>query len=227
LDEGGSISDYPKYDFNDSNLTAALPDLLMWLRGQAGYQNTFVYTTIMKYYPNGQDGLSMALRLFIHLMGDLHQPLHNMNRVDKEYPEGDAGGNDYPLPYHYDVDELHALWDTTIYEYHNSVTLPFTSSTWAAIETDSSTISTRYPISGADAQDLDFNGISASSYQIGEALCYTGGIQPNQTVPQSYIDANKPVVEKQLVLGGHRLAYAITLVFPNKGLEESVRTFLN
>jgi hypothetical protein len=43
-----------------------------------------------------------------------------LNRLDKEYPDGDAGGNDFPLKYHYDVDELHALWDTVIYENHDS-----------------------------------------------------------------------------------------------------------
>jgi len=53
LDEGGSIDEYPSYDFNPKNLSAALPDLMMWLQGKSGYENTFVYTTIMKYYPNG------------------------------------------------------------------------------------------------------------------------------------------------------------------------------
>jgi hypothetical protein len=43
-----------------------------------------------------------------------------MNRLDSEYPTGDAGGNAFPMKNHYDVDELHALWDTVIYENHNS-----------------------------------------------------------------------------------------------------------
>jgi len=59
-----------------------------------------------------------------------------MNRVDKNFPKGDAGGNDFPLKDHYDVDELHALWDSGIYEIHTSVSLPFTSSTWASFGTD-------------------------------------------------------------------------------------------
>jgi hypothetical protein len=46
-----------------------------------------------------------------------------LERVDAEYSSGDRGGNEFPLQYHYGVDELHALWDTVIYENHNSVTL--------------------------------------------------------------------------------------------------------
>lgn len=59
-------------------------------------------------------------------MGDIHQPLHCLDRVDAEFPLGDRGGNEFPLKYHYDVDELHALWDTVIYTNHDSVHLVIT-----------------------------------------------------------------------------------------------------
>ena len=65
-------------------------------------------------------GLSYALRFLIHYVGDIHQPLHCMNRVDKSYPAGDKGGNDFPLPNHYDANELHAVWDSVIYEFHTN-----------------------------------------------------------------------------------------------------------
>ena len=56
-------------------------------------------------------------------MGDIHQPLHTLERVNSEFPAGDEGGNLFPLKYHYDVDNLHALWDTAMYENHESVHL--------------------------------------------------------------------------------------------------------
>jgi hypothetical protein len=66
---------------------------------------------------------SFALRLIIHLVGDIHQPLHCSNRVTKESPTGDKGGNDFHLPSHYGNSDLHAVWDTLIYEYHAAVKL--------------------------------------------------------------------------------------------------------
>jgi len=114
----------------------------------------------------------MALRLFIHLFGDIHQPLHCMNRVDQDWPEGDAGGNDFILPYHYDVDELHALWDATIYEYHDSIKLPFVDATWKDIGNDSSSLYNMYKFSSADIQTWDFDSISHDSYITGDTYAY-------------------------------------------------------
>jgi hypothetical protein len=63
---------------------------------------------------------SYALRMLIHYLGDVHQPLHCSSRVDKNYPSGDKGGNMFTLPNHYESAELHAAWDSVLYEYHKS-----------------------------------------------------------------------------------------------------------
>src|SRR2546421_2289341 len=40
-----------------------------------------------------QNARAQALRLIIHFVGDIHQPLHCATRVSKVNPEGDRGGN--------------------------------------------------------------------------------------------------------------------------------------
>ena len=65
----------------------------------------------------------MALRLLIHYLGDIHQPLHCLTRVNPEFPHGDKGGNDFALKYHYKVNNLHSLWDAVMYAYHDSIKL--------------------------------------------------------------------------------------------------------
>ena len=81
--------------------------------------NFFTYQTIMNYVKNDeQRGKSYALRLIIHYLGDVHQPLHALSRVANNFPAGDRGGNDFPLPTHYTAKELHAVWDSVIYEVH-------------------------------------------------------------------------------------------------------------
>ena len=76
-----------------------------------------MYTYITTHLYPGRDDLSKsyALRLLIHFIGDIMQPLHCESRYDSKYPDGDAGANAFPLPYHYSVDELHALFDKVLY----------------------------------------------------------------------------------------------------------------
>ena len=53
----------------------------------------------------------IALRVVLHVVGDLHQPLHAINRFSKRYPEGDRGGNLHRLPKNKIAKNLHAYWD--------------------------------------------------------------------------------------------------------------------
>ena len=69
------------------------------------------------------DGLSYAMRLLIHYVGDIHQPLHGTARVYKQYPSGDRGGNDFPVPSKDQASNLHAVWDSVLYEFAGNVAL--------------------------------------------------------------------------------------------------------
>ena len=52
------------------------------------------------------------LKFLVHLMGDLHQPLH-VGRAD------DRGGNDIEVSWHYKKSNLHRVWDTQMIESWN------------------------------------------------------------------------------------------------------------
>ena len=57
-----------------------------------------------------------ALRFVIHIVGDLHQPLHATSRETDAHPKGDRGGNDYlilpPDGSERGPKNLHSLWDS-------------------------------------------------------------------------------------------------------------------
>lgn len=55
---------------------------------------------------------SFYLKFLIHLMGDLHQPLH-VGRSE------DRGGNDIKVLWHYDKSNLHRVWDSEMIESFN------------------------------------------------------------------------------------------------------------
>ena len=58
---------------------------------------------------------SFAIRLLIHYLGDIHQPLHCSAKVDKRFPTGDKGGNLFMIPNHFSSPDLHAVWDSVLY----------------------------------------------------------------------------------------------------------------
>lgn len=51
---------------------------------------------------------AVELAWVVHLMGDIHQPLHNASRISKDQPTGDGGGNGMALTKSLD---LHTFWD--------------------------------------------------------------------------------------------------------------------
>src|SRR5690606_21891784 len=61
--------------------------------------------------PAAQRGLDLAWLL--HLVGDLHQPLHSSARVTAADPAGDRGGNAFGLGEH---GNLHSFWDGVLRE---------------------------------------------------------------------------------------------------------------
>lgn len=64
-------------------------------------------TTILKNDTTSKERKVMALRFLVHLVGDLHQPLHVGNGEDK-------GGNDVKVKWFYKSSNLHRVWDSEI-----------------------------------------------------------------------------------------------------------------
>jgi len=61
---------------------------------------------------NASDALkSYDLVWLLHLVGDVHQPLHTTSRFTHWQPDGDAGGNRVALCQRPCRNELHAFWD--------------------------------------------------------------------------------------------------------------------
>ncbi len=51
---------------------------------------------------------AFSLRVLVHLVGDIHQPLHCVQRFSVDHPEGDRGGNSFVL---LGSGDLHRYWD--------------------------------------------------------------------------------------------------------------------
>lgn len=135
---------------------------------------------------------SQALKFLVHFVADIHQPLH------AGYAD-DRGGNTFQLFYLGQGGNLHALWDGGL--------LRADRESWRA---RSARLSGLRP-------DLDIAWSPGAPRGWAEASCLlieSAGIYPPRPgrLPRGYIEAQRPVVERQLVLAGARLAALLDAV---------------
>lgn len=133
LDQGGKLSDF-NYTADPMNISIAMANLVKFVNKDEGYNETDHYKILMKNLNKTEEDVrSLALRLLITYVGNAHQPLHNLERVDKEHPEGDHGGYLFPLESRGYVKNLHDLWQSVFYRMMEPVNLPFDRPGWNII----------------------------------------------------------------------------------------------
>jgi len=143
---------------------------------------------------------SYDLVWLMHMVGDVHQPLHNASRFSADLPQGDAGGNFVligPPPCKNDTaaTELHALWDGAI----------GTSPDPKAVIL----VAKRLPAQSVDANDQNVDGWASESLTLAETKAYVAPIGAGKgpfTIDQAYCDQMQAVAQQRIVQGGQRLA---------------------
>jgi len=130
-----------------------------------------------------------ALSWLLHLVGDIHQPLHVSDQYSKAFPAGNGAGtleyvmdpvNGIPIP-------LHLLWDSNIYR----------STALEDIETTAETLMKKYPrnefpeLTGFEGQG-DFERWARESYQVAVDFAYGYGLE-TVTDPDKDLDSDKAI----------------------------------
>ncbi len=67
------------------------------------------FKTVLKDETASLEEKQLALRFTVHIIGDLHQPLHAGNGTDK-------GGNDFKMTFFWEQTNLHRVWDSQLIE---------------------------------------------------------------------------------------------------------------
>jgi hypothetical protein len=134
-----------------------------------------------------------ALGWLLHLIGDIHQPLHVSDFFSKRFPAGNAAGtqeyvmdpvNEKPIP-------LHLLWDSNIYR----------STKLDAIERNAQELVKKYPRSAfPELKDLegegDFKKWARESYDVAVDFAYGYGVE---TASDPDKDLNPDTAVKKMV----------------------------
>jgi len=156
----------------------------------------------------------IALTWLLHLVGDIHPPLHAVTLFSREYPRGDEGGTDTCVRVAQDraALSLHLLWDELFTSSDNTRTLRN-----MAVE-----LRNRFPRNTLpELAAMDPEVWAKESYEIGTKIAYQNGalrgtpkgqrsdcrqVTDAAMLPRGYTVIARKIAGRRMVLSGYRLA---------------------
>ncbi len=134
------------------------------------------------------------LKLLIHIIGDIHQPMHVGRKED-------LGGNKISVLWFSEPTNLHAVWDEKLITFQRLSYTEYTTS-----------INFTNKQQRQDWQKQPMQEWLFESYQIADKL-YAAITQPNQKLSYRYNYDNIETLNQQLLKGGVRLAGLLNEIF--------------
>ncbi len=147
------------------------------------------------------------LRFMVHIVGDIHQPLHAASYFSAQFPSGDRGGNDWPVAGFSWTTELHALWDGGLGQWQDDLVRPLNATGTAWVTALSASVRALYPVASLAPEIAVYNASTwaAESFKLAEDFVYTAPQAP-APIPDAYLQKGKAMVLRQLAIAGYRLA---------------------
>jgi len=153
---------------------------------------------VLKSPKAGDFDKGLSLRMLIHVLGDLHQPLHVATRVSQKYPEGDRGGNLLRLGKNAIATNLHFYWDSG-----GGYFIPHRQYSNAQIQQMARQLEALMPCS-TDEMDNNPNQWAKESHELAITLAYH--INAGDVPDQKYQEATQAISKERMAIAGCRLA---------------------
>jgi len=144
-----------------------------------------------------------ALRNLLHLVGDMHQPLHVVARYSTQTPYGDEGGNLFPIFNLTGVKNLHFYWDSGVGMLNNSISRPLDASATDYLSNTADALIARTANMTQNVTSVNVTEWALEARQI--AILYTYNLTWNSTPSEYYINQSWGVIQDQIGLAGYRL----------------------
>lgn len=176
IDEGETIDTMPKNPNGD--ILTALASIIGKLR-EGGLQ------------PEEEE---LNLRMLIHLMGDLHCPMHTGHLSD-------LGGNTVPVSYFGTPTRLHTIWDTDLVE---------SAHRWSYTEWQQQLDRVSEQEAAEIAAGDPMSWLLETAAICSEIYAYT---PEGSKISYDYVAKYTPVIERQLLRGGLRLARLLNEIY--------------
>jgi hypothetical protein len=155
---------------------------------------------VLSYSKTNPLSKALNLKILIHVLGDIHQPLHTATKVSRRLPKGDLGGNLYSLKSPYGTN-LHQYWD------NGAGTL--TKGSFPVIKLKAYLLEKRWPCSMAD-DDKGPEGWIIESHNLAIEQAYS--IKTHSKPSKKYRYNTIRLVDQQIALAGCRLAMILNKI---------------
>jgi hypothetical protein len=144
----------------------------------------------------------------LHLVGDIHQPLHNVTRFTPGKPDGDLGGNFFLLADDAPRPNLHSYWDAGggLFEFRD-VRRPLSASGRTRLSGIAARIAADFPKNSMNAEIAltDPQVWAREGFDLAVAQVYPG-ITENSVPGLTYQTNAQRVSARRIALAGYRLA---------------------
>lgn len=182
------------------NLPAGLSknDVFIFLDKNPGsniYNKTKEMVALLKNPQTPANKKVFALRMLVHLMGDMHQPMHTARKED-------LGGNKVQLNWFGTRTNLHSVWDERLIDYQQL------SYTEYAKAINFASITERANLAKGDLRDYIFE-----SYEICNKIYADNNLKSDAKLSYGYNFDWIATVNQQLLKGGIRLATVLNDIF--------------
>lgn len=148
----------------------------------------------------------------LHLIGDIHQPLHTSGRVTDAEREGDHGGNDFKLGRGRNPPTLHSYWDGIV---DRSVRRRRGEAEDEYVERLAADIVRRHPASALEGRLRfgEYEGWAREGLRTAMEEAYPADLRRGVQPSRDYRARVFRVAEPALALGGYRLAETMNRLF--------------
>lgn len=159
---------------------------------------------------------AIAIAWFLHVGGDLHQPLHTSGRHTDREPNGDQGGNFFLLTpegtKRDDQVNLHWFWDSIVGR--NVPFLPMQDES-EYIRQIAESFMTKYPFDGQkpNLKLGDYPGWQKESFALAPTDVFRADLKRFETPPDAYRRNAFAISEQRLAMAGYRLGETLNEIF--------------
>ena len=173
--------------------------------------------------PNEERSVKMiALRYLVHVIGDIHQPLHAGMKNDR-------GGNQCVVDWDDKILNFHSVWDGKIIEYDIlKLKIHYSPLSFYSYLTYSDDILKLLPLTESDKKDIqgktfeewikESQSVEADVYPNPDTDSYCKNIPTNiPKISESYKEKAVEITRKRLLYGGLRLASFLNQIFITGG----------
>lgn len=153
------------------------------------------YTEVLKSKTATLDEKRLALRFIVHIIGDLHQPLHAGDGTDR-------GGNDVKVRFFWQDSNLHRVWDSQMLDQRK---LSYTE--W-----------TDWLTSHITPEDIRAWATTEPFVWINESIEIRDKIYPKDAnnISYDYLYNHLPIAKQRLQMAGIRIALYLNQTFDNQ-----------